>query len=97
MLKYEELIKTQEYWLEVIQNEIFRQVKSYMESENINQTQLANKLGVTKGYISQILNGNFNFSLTKLIELSLSLNIVPDLHFKPVNEYIEEKSKNRVD
>ena len=67
--KYEELIKTPEYWLDVIQNEIFRQVHSYMQKENLNQSQLAEKLGVSKGYISQILNGNCNFTLKKLTEL----------------------------
>jgi transcriptional regulator with XRE-family HTH domain len=29
----------------------------------LNQSGLAAKLGVSKGYVSQIMNGNFNFSL----------------------------------
>ena len=84
MFSNSELKQTPEYWLETIQNEIFRQVKNYMEENNLNQTQLANKLGVSKGYISQILNGNFNFTLKKLIELSIAIGVVPDLKFKPI-------------
>ena len=86
MFSYNELVQTPEYWLETIQNEIFRQVKFYMEKNDLNQTQLAKKLGVSKGYISQILNGNFNFTLKKLIELSLAIGISPNIQFKPVKE-----------
>lgn len=93
MLSRKELIQTPEYWIETLQNEIFRQVYQYMDKKNLNQTQLAEELGVSKGYISQILNGNFNFTLKKLIELSIKIGVVPDLHFIPVNTYIEEETK----
>lgn len=93
MFSNSELKRTPEYWLETIQNEIFRQVKKYMEENKLNQTQLANKLGVSKGYISQILNGNFNFTLKKLIELSIAIGVVPDLKFKP----IENKKRLQAD
>ena len=86
MLTKEELIKTPEYWLEQLQNEIFRQVHAYMLNEGMNQSQLADKLGVSKGYISQILNGNFNFTIKKLIELSLSIGVLPEIRFKPLLE-----------
>jgi len=93
MLKQEDLIKTSEFWLETIQNQIFREVKNYMETQNLNQTQLAQKLGVSKGYISQILKGNFNFTLKKLIDLALSINILPDLQFTNADKYLETKNK----
>ena len=83
MLSKKELIKTPEYWLEKLQNEIFRQVHAYMDKEGLNQSQLAIRLGVSKGYISQVLNGNFNFSIRKLVELSLSIGVVPEIRFQP--------------
>ncbi|OFX18080.1 MAG: hypothetical protein A2033_18790 [Bacteroidetes bacterium GWA2_31_9] len=82
MLSKEELLKTPEYWFENIQNEIYRQVSDYIQNEGITQTQLAEKLGVTKGYISQIMNGNFNYTLKKLIELSLAINKIPVVEFR---------------
>lgn len=82
MLSKEELLKTPEYWFENIQNEIYRQVSDYIKNEGITQTQLAEKLGVTKGYISQIMNGNFNYTLKKLIELSLAINKIPIVEFR---------------
>jgi len=88
MITKEELQKTPEYWFETIQNELFRQLKEYIEKEGISQTALAEKLGVTKGYISQVMNGNFNYTLKKLIELSLAVGKAPVLEFIPLNEAI---------
>lgn len=94
MLKREELLKTQEYWFETIQNEIFRQVSEYLEiNEEMNQTKLAEKLGVTKGYVSQVMNGNFNYTLKKLIELSLAINKVPVIKFQDIDELILKSKK----
>jgi len=47
-------------------------------------------LGVTKGYVSQILNGNYNATLKKLIELSLAVESAPVFDFQNLNEYIKE-------
>jgi transcriptional regulator with XRE-family HTH domain len=97
MLTKEDLIKTPEYWMENIQNELYRQVKKYLEDNGINQTQLAEKLKVTKGYVSQVLNGNFNFTLNKLIELSLAIGLAPDLEFRSFSDYIAKDQRNQYD
>lgn len=94
MKTFETLLQTEEYWLEEIQNEIFRKVHAYMEREHLNQSQLASRLGVSKGYISQILNGRFNFSLKKLIQLSLALGLAPQLQFTPLSKLSQKKSKS---
>ncbi len=95
MITREELLKTEEYWFETIQNEIYRQVEAYLRENNLTQSQFAEKLGVTKGYISQILNGNYNATLKKLIELSLAVEIAPVLDFQNLNEYIKEDFQKR--
>ena len=86
-----EMYQWPEYWLERIQNDIFRMVNLYMEKEGLNQSGLAAKLGVSKGYVSQIMNGNFNFSLSKLIELSLALGMDPELNLKPISDFIDKE------
>lgn len=70
---------------------MFRQLKDYIEKEGISQSELAEKLGVTKGYVSQVLNGNFNYTLKKLIELSLAIGKVPDLQFKDIEAFIAKQ------
>jgi transcriptional regulator with XRE-family HTH domain len=96
MLAREELYRTTEYWLERIQNDIFRAVHEYMEEKGLNQTALAKELGVSKGYISQILNGNFNFSLTKLIELSLKLDVTPKVDLSESIEAYTSRQEERL-
>ncbi|MDD4754568.1 MAG: helix-turn-helix transcriptional regulator [Prolixibacteraceae bacterium] len=95
MITREELLKTEEYWFETIQNEIYRQVEAYLRENNLTQSQFAEKLGVTKGYVSQILNGNYNATLKKLIELSLTIEIAPVFDFQNLNEYIKEDFQKR--
>ncbi len=90
MITREELLKTEEYWYEIIQNEIYRLVSDYIRKSGITKTQFAEHLGVSKGYVSQILNGNFNATLRKIIELSLSVNTAPVFSFKDLEEYIKE-------
>ena len=96
MLSFKELLETEEYWIEQIQNQIFREVKSYMEIHNLNQSQLAEKLNVSKGYVSQILNGNANFSIKKLVELALNLDLAPQLSFSNLETYIHQQEKKLI-
>ena len=86
MLKRDELINKPEYWLETIQNEIFRQVTAYLKDNKITQSQFAEQLGVSKGYVSQIMKGEFNYTLKKLIELSLAIDKAPVINFEPLAE-----------
>jgi transcriptional regulator with XRE-family HTH domain len=92
MINRNELLRTEEYWFEIMQNQIYRALEEYLAREGISQSQLAERLGVTKGYVSQVLNGNFNYSLKKLIQLSLSLDLIPVFELRPLNEFIENES-----
>ena len=89
----EEILKSPDYWFEEAQNELYRQVIEFMEREGLNQTQLAEKLGVSKGYVSQILKGEFNYTLKKLIEISLAIGQVPKIEYSAIVKVIEEDSK----
>jgi transcriptional regulator with XRE-family HTH domain len=91
MKERKEMYNWPEYWLERIQNEIYRAATQYMENENLNQNGLAEHLKVSKGYVSQILNGNFNFSLSTLINICLKLNVVPEFELKTVEEFMEKE------
>jgi len=46
MITREELLSSKEYWLTQIQNELFRLVDEYLETNNMNRTQFADKIGV---------------------------------------------------
>lgn len=91
MLSRQELYHTKEYWIERIQNDIFRAMLRFKEEEGLNQTQLAQKLGVSKGYISQVLNGNFNFSISKLVELALAIGVAPKVELEKIDTFINRE------
>ena len=59
----------------------------------MNKTQLAAYLGCSKGYVSQLLNGDFDHKLSKLVELSLAIGKVPLLEYEDMEQYINEDKK----
>lgn len=84
----EELLKSPAYWTMGLQMELYRQILAFMESRHMNKTQLAEYLGCTKGYVTQLLNGDFDHKLSKFVELSLAINKIPEITFSDVDEYI---------
>ncbi len=95
-MKREELLKNTGYWISKIQLDLYDQLEKYMSENKMNRTQLANKLGVTKGYITQILNGDFNHRISKLVELSLAIDKIPEINYIDLNQVIkEEKEDNK--
>lgn len=91
-MKREDILKSPAYWFEHEQNELYRQVVEYMERENINRTELADRLNVHKSYVSQILNGNFNYTLKKWIELCLFIGVVPN-GYKKIEDIFKEDAQ----
>jgi len=95
MIKREKLVRSPDYWFEHAQNDLYAMVVEYMEKEGINQNQLAERLGFSKGYVSQLLKGEFNHSLRKLIELGLAIGMVPRISYQSV-ESLSDPEKSSV-
>jgi transcriptional regulator with XRE-family HTH domain len=96
MKSYKELLKTETYWLTKIQNDLFNAVEEYLETNKMTRTQFAKQLGVSKGYISQVLNGEFNHRLAKLIEIALAIGKAPVLDFEDLNSLADKESKGMI-
>ena len=84
----EELLRNPAYWTSDIQMELYRQITTFMEKQNMNKTQLAEHLGCSKGYVTQLLSGDFDHKLSKFVELALAVNKIPQITFSDVDEYI---------
>ena len=84
----EELLRSPYYWQGKIQAAIYRQAVAFMESHRYNRSELAHHLGVSKSYVTQLLSGDYNFSIEKLCELSLKLGVAPVLDFDDVDEIV---------
>jgi transcriptional regulator with XRE-family HTH domain len=95
-MKRKDLLKSKEYWVVKIQNDLYNIIENYMKENKLNRTQLAEKLNVTKGYITQVLNGDFDHKLSKLVELALLCNSAPLLHFVDMENFIRDDAQGMV-
>lgn len=93
MITRQDILTNSAYWEQKIQLEIYNCACTFMKTNNMNRTMLATHLGVSKSFVSQLLSGNYNYSLSKLIEISLKLGFQPDFTFKPFHI---ENSKSRI-
>lgn len=89
MKSIEELTRTEGYWLTIIQNDLYAKVEEFRVARGWTRSQLAEHLGVSKGYVSQVLNGDFDHKLSSLIRLALAVDVVPNLKFQEPAEYAE--------
>ena len=87
-MKRKELLKSKEFWIVKIQNQLYEELEKYLRENNVSKTELANKMGVSKGYISQILNGDFYHKLSKLIEIIMVMDKVPILNLENIDDCI---------
>src|SRR5689334_14353102 len=95
MISKHKLFKHPDYLLSKYQAEVYRQLQQYMDDHGFTQKEVAKHLGVSGSYVNQVLKGNFNFTLKKLIELSLMMGKVPTFEFLDMDDYLAgEGSKN---
>jgi len=101
MIAKHRLFKHPDYLLSKYQAELYRQLREYMDHHGLTQKEIAEHLGVSSSYVNQILKGNFNFTLKKLIELSLMMGKVPTLEFVNIDDYLAREgnqlAKNALD
>ena len=88
-MEMSEVISKPGFWVEDMKMRLFAELHNFMEVNNLNKSELAVKLGFTKSYITQVLNGNFNHSLNKLAELALAIGMVPRLEFESLADTLE--------
>ena len=95
MITREHLLRNERFWIETIQNRIYNDLASYIKTEKISQKKIAKILGVSKGRISQILNGaNLNFRIDTLVKICLAINKVPNFKFEDIKSFIELDTKS---
>lgn len=92
-MKKSDLLKSREYWISKIQIDLFNLIENYRKSKGITKTELAEELGFTKGYITQVLNGDFDHKVSKLVDLALAFDKVPELKFSDISDVLEIEEK----
>lgn len=95
-MKREELLISPDYWVAKTQTDLFNQVNDYLLESKISRNDLAKKLGVTKGYISQVLNGNCDHRLSKIVELSMAIGKVPTITFQDLKMILDDDKNDLI-
>lgn len=93
LLKYED---DWEYNLERALLDITEQISKQLEKEKLTRSKLARILGVSRSYISQLLNGKPNLRLRTLFKVSYALGLRPKINLQlgttlQRQEYVIEK------
>ncbi len=86
-----EIIQQPSYWVEEVNNLMYDAMVNYMDKHQLNRTDFAAYLNISKGRLSQILNsGEINFSLEKLFSIALKIGKIPNIKFEDTIDYIKE-------
>lgn len=89
--KLESILNEPSYWIENVNGILYDSILNFMEVHNMNRSQLAEHLELSKGRISQILNdGEINFSMKKVIEISLKIGMYPKFSLIEKEQYLDK-------
>jgi predicted XRE-type DNA-binding protein len=90
------ILNQPEYWIESINAEIYNLLINFMEEKKLKKQDLAAFLGISAGRVSQLLNdGECNFNINTLIEISLKLETFPVLKFENQQNFIAVEQKEK--
>ena len=87
-MERKDILKNAEYWITKAQIDLYDHAEKFMGATGRNRTQLAEYLGVSKGYVTQLLNGDYDHKLSKFFELSLAFGYIPKIDFIPIEDYV---------
>lgn len=91
----EDLIQSKEYIVSQFQLKLLNLIGNYKRENNLKDYQIAEKLHVSKGYISQILNATFDHKISKLVELALACDAVPIINFVDIDKYVWDDANDK--
>jgi len=66
--------------------EIIDQITDLMESEGIRKSNLAERLGVSRAYVTAVLEGKPNLTIRSLVRLASALGSTVDVKLSRLNE-----------
>lgn len=71
---------------------LMKQVDDFISDHDIKKSSLAERLGVSKSYITQLMTGVKKFNVSFIQKFESSYNVEIDFKIKPVDDYITLQS-----
>ncbi len=88
-MKRTDIIKSPDYWTTKIQIDLYNCAEQFMKKHGKNRAQLAEYMGVSRGYVTQVLNGDYDHRLSKFVELSIAFGYIPCVQFTPIENMLK--------
>ncbi|MEO0075794.1 MAG: helix-turn-helix transcriptional regulator [candidate division WOR-3 bacterium] len=85
-----------EFITEEVIIEFTEKIVDRMEKLNLSRTELAKKLGVSKAFITKILNGNPNLTVKTMVSIAKALECKLDIELCPEGFETRKKFENFV-
>jgi transcriptional regulator with XRE-family HTH domain len=79
--------------LKVFQMELTEQILKELEKRNLSRSDLAAVLGVSRSYISQLLNGRVNLRSDTFFKLCFEIGLIPNVNYSRKDDLLFEKPK----
>src|SRR4051812_27215176 len=70
-----------DYWQDVAQTDFAREMHRRMKDGGVSPTELARRMGTSKAYVSQLLDGG-NFTLLTMVKIAMALGSVVRIHLE---------------
>lgn len=84
------------HWLMLLITEIAEAVQAHRKGDYADDRSFELQTGVSKGYVTQLLNGDYDHRMSKFFDLSLSFGVIPVIDFIPVEQYIELENRTQI-
>ena len=81
---YREAERHDDYWVAGLAQAFLEDLVRAMDEAGISRAELARRLGSTPAYVTKILRGNVNFTLTSLVKLARAVGCELHLAIEPV-------------
>ena len=85
----EDLRNTDTYWIEMFTQELIGSIVRLMKIQGVSQKVLAGKINLSEAYVSKVLNGNANLSISSIVKFSKALDSIPHIHLASKNKIVE--------
>ena len=94
-MKRESLLRSKEYAVSQIQLTLLNLIAKYKKNKNLKDYQLADELGVSKGYVSQILHTTFDHKISKVVDLAFACNVMPLIYFVDMDKFVKDDARDK--
>jgi ribosome-binding protein aMBF1 (putative translation factor) len=72
-----------DYWVAGAENAFTEELARAMDEQDVSRTELARRIGTSPAYITKVLRGNANFTLTTMTKLALAVGMQLRVRLEP--------------